>query len=93
LPPNQAVAEVRVPTPEELIAQKVLSYSRRRDQPKGGTDLRDVMILLLAFPALQSEFGPVRDRLVANGADEAVLASWRELALTKIASDDFDDAG
>jgi hypothetical protein len=92
LPPNQAVAEVRVPTPEELIAQKVLSYSRRRDQPKGGTDLRDVMILLLAFPALQSEFGPVRDRLVANGADEAVLASWRELALTKIASDDFDDA-
>jgi hypothetical protein len=91
LPPNQLIAEVRVPTPEELIAQKVLAYARRRGQPKGGTDLRDLMLLLLAFPHLQSETGPVRERLLANQADEATLASWRQLAVAKIDADDLDD--
>src|SRR5258706_2615490 len=92
LPPNQLIADVRVPTPDELIAQKVLAYARRRGQPKGGTDLRGVMILLLASPSLQSEFGAVRDRLVANGADEAALASWRGLVVPKIDADDLVEA-
>jgi hypothetical protein len=90
LPPNQLIAEVRVPTPEELIAQKVLAYARRRGQPKGGTDLRDLMLLLLAFPHLQSETGPVRERLISNQANEATLASWRQLAVAKIDADDLD---
>src|SRR5207247_6464167 len=57
LPPNQLVADVRVSNPEELIAQKVMSYSKRSGKPKGGTDSRDLMILLLAFPKLKSEQG------------------------------------
>src|SRR4051794_18816880 len=63
LPPTQLVAEVRVPTPEELLAQKVISYTRRQLQPKGDTDRRDIKVLLLAYPRLKSDNGPVADRL------------------------------
>src|SRR5687768_15830030 len=51
-PPTQLVAEVRVPTPEELIAQKVVSLSTRSAQPKGDTDRRDLKVLLLTYPHL-----------------------------------------
>jgi hypothetical protein len=91
LPPTQLVAEVRVPTPEELIAQKVMAYTRRQGQPKGGTDLRDLLILLLAFPDLKSETGPVAQRLAACQADEEVLKIWRHFASAPIESDDSDD--
>ncbi len=91
LPPTQLVAEVRVPTPEELIAQKVMAYTRRQGQPKGGTDLRDLLILLLAFPGLKSETGPVAQRLAASQADEETLKIWRHFATTPIESDDSDD--
>src|SRR5947209_7403677 len=33
LPPSQLIADVRVPTPAELIAQKVISLSMRAAQP------------------------------------------------------------
>lgn len=91
LPPTQLVAEVRVPTPEELIAQKVMAYTRRQGQPKGGTDLRDLLILLLAFPNLKSETGPVAQRLAASQADDETLKIWRRFATTPIESDDSDD--
>src|SRR5665213_4072922 len=57
-PPTQMIADVRVLSPEELIAQKVMSYTHRRGQPKGGTDWRDLAVLLLSFPQLKSEHGP-----------------------------------
>jgi hypothetical protein len=91
LPPTQLVAEVRVPTPEELIAQKVMAYTRRQGQPKGGTDSRDLMLLLLAFPHLKSEAGAVLERLTANRADEEMLAVWRQFAIAEIEADDADD--
>src|SRR4051812_27565298 len=62
-PPTKLIAEVRVPTPEDLIAQKVISFVSRHGQPKSGTDWRDLTILLLAHPYLKSETGPVFDRL------------------------------
>ena len=80
LPPTQLVAEVRVPTPEELVAQKVVSYARRRGQPKGDTDLRDIKVMLLTYPTLKQAEGAVRARLLAGGADASVLAAWDELA-------------
>ena len=92
LPPNQLVADVRVPIPEELIAQKVLSYVHRRDQPKGGSDLRDLMILLLAFPQLKADTAPVSARLQAAGAGVEVLDAWRELAASSIQAGDSDNA-
>jgi hypothetical protein len=84
LPPTQLIAEVRVPLPEELIAQKVISLSGRQGQPKADSDRRDLKVLLLAFPNLKSETGPVRDRLSAAQASERALAEWRELVATEI---------
>jgi hypothetical protein len=41
-------------------------------------------VLLLAFPHLKSEKGPVLDRLNAAGANNRALAEWRELVATEI---------
>lgn len=84
LPPTQLIAEVRVPMPEELIAQKVISMSDRRGQPKADTDRRDLKILLLAFPHLKTEIGTVRDRLTASRADDRALAEWDVMVSTEI---------
>jgi hypothetical protein len=88
LPPTQLIADIRVPTPEELIAQKVVSLSLRSAQPKGDTDRRDLKLLLLAQPALKSESGPVLRSLEASGADAAALKLWKELVATEIAADE-----
>ena len=94
LPPWQIVADVRVPVPEELIAQKVIAYARRGGQPKGGTDWRDLRTLCRTFPNLKAESGPVLDRLNAAQANPAALRKWRELVDTEIdaggGADDWD---
>lgn len=84
LPPNHPIADVRVPTPEELIAQKVVSYTARKGQPKSGTDWRDLTLLLLAHPDLKTSTGPVRDRLTAATAGADVIAEWEALVATDI---------
>jgi hypothetical protein len=91
LPPTRLVADVRVPTPEELIAQKILSLSMRSAQPKGDTDRRDLKMLLLAFPQLKVEQGVVMDRLSAAGAGPAAVAEWAALVATSIESEDESD--
>jgi len=90
-PPTQLVAEIRVPVPEELIAQKLLSLCSRQGQPKADTDRRDLKVLLLAFPHLKLETGPVLDRLHASHADGRALAEWRELVATEIRPEEEDD--
>jgi hypothetical protein len=84
LPPTQLVADVRIPLPEDLIAQKLISLTGRLGQPKADTDRRDLKVMLLAFPNLKSETGLVFDRLRAAQADERALAEWRELVSTDI---------
>jgi hypothetical protein len=91
LPPSRLIAEVRVPTPEELIAQKVISLSMRSAQPKGDTDRRDLKMLLLVFPHLKVEQGAVGQRLAAAGANAAALAEWVRLVNTPIESEDESD--
>jgi hypothetical protein len=83
-PPTQVVSEVRVPNPEELIAQKVISLSLRAAQPKGDTDRRDLKELLLAYPQLKTEAGAVRERLRAADADDRAIAEWKRLVATEI---------
>lgn len=83
-PPTQTVSEVRVPIPEELIAQKVISLSSRSAQPKGDTDRRDLKVLLLAYPNLKTTSGPVRERLTASGPTPAAIAEWEALVATDI---------
>jgi len=91
LPPSQRIAQVLVASPEELIAQKVIAYHRRRGQPKSGTDWRDIAMLLLAFPELKRNDGPVAERLKAEKAGEEVMNLWRELVEQEIqsAEDEF----
>jgi len=91
LPPSRLVNKVRVPTPEELIAQKVVAFSARRGQPKSGTDWRDLALLLLAFPKLKSETGAVLDRLKAHGARSDALEQWKLLAKSEIQFDDSEE--
>jgi hypothetical protein len=91
LPPAQRVDKVLVVTPPELIAGKVAAYVRRRGRPKAGTDWRDVAMLLLTFPELKTEEGPVADRLRAQGAAEDVLGAWKELVAQEILPEDEDE--
>jgi hypothetical protein len=91
LPPLRKVMEVQVVAPEELIAGKVIAYQHRLGSPKSGTDWRDIAILLLRFPKLKSEIGPVRRRLIAAGADAAVLSAWDRIVKQRIAPQPEED--
>lgn len=84
LPPSQLVKKVLVVTPPELIAGKVAAWVRRRTKPKAGTDWRDVAELLLTFPKLKTEQGPVMERLNAMNAEDAVIAGWKEIVAQRI---------
>ena len=90
-PPTTVIADVRVPTVEELIAQKVISAGMRSAQPKGDTDRRDVKVLLLAHPELKADEGPVLARLVAAGATESIVNEWRRIVAMHIQAPGEDD--
>jgi hypothetical protein len=91
LPPAERIGDVLVVAPAELLAQKVVSYAHRRDQPKAGTDWRDIAMLLLRFPELRADPGPVRERLTAAAADEEALAAWDETLAREIVAEEEDD--
>jgi hypothetical protein len=91
LPPGQRVEEVLVVTPPELIANKVISMVGRQHKPKGLIDQADLYRLLLAFPELKAEQGPVLERLRANGATNEVIAAWNELVSQEILPEDEDE--
>jgi hypothetical protein len=86
LPAAQRIAGVLVMAPADLIASKVIAYQQRRGQPKSGTDWRDLAMLLLTFPALKRDEGPVVDRLRAAGATPEALAAWKEWVAQEIRS-------
>ncbi len=88
LPPVRRIAEVLVVAPDELIASKVIAYQQRRGQPKSGTDWRDLALLLLTFPELKQEAGPVVERLRAAGAGADVFELWKELVHQEIRAED-----
>jgi hypothetical protein len=84
LPEAERIADVLVMTPAALIASKVIAYQQRRGQPKSGTDWRDLALLLLTFPGLKREAGPVVEQLHAAGATPEVLAAWHALVAQEI---------
>jgi molybdopterin converting factor small subunit len=90
VPPSRLVEGVLVPVIEELIAQKVIAYTRRKGQPKSGTDWRDIAELLLSEPKLKAVTGPVHDRLLAAQAEQNVLDEWERIVATEIAVADDD---
>jgi len=91
LPPPKRIAQVLVALPEELITLKVIAYHQRRGQPKSGTDWRDVAMLLLAFPELKQNDGPVAERLRAANAGEDIMNLWRDLVSQNIQPAEEDD--
>lgn len=91
VPVTRTFEEINILAPTELIASKVVSYQARRGKPKSGTDWRDLAMLLLAFPELKSEAGPVYDLLCSLGVSAVVLEVWRELALTELQNVAEDD--
>src|SRR5262245_48430004 len=90
LPQAELIDGVRVVTAAELIARKVISLHSRRGQPKSGTDWRDVAMLLLAFPALKTELGPVSEVLNSLGATEEEMKTWHEVVQQEISKPDDD---
>ena len=91
LPATQRIANVLVLAPADLIASKVISLQQRQGSPKSGTDWRDLAMLLLTFPDLKRDPGPVTDLLVASGASPIVLAAWREIVAQDIRVSDEDE--
>ena len=78
-------------TPVELVASKVLSYHNRKGRPKGFTDLRDLAVLLLAFPELKTASGLVGNRLEELARDDALASTWNEIVAQEIQLDDEDE--
>ncbi len=88
LPAHRIVDGVRVIEPADLVAMKVSAMTQRQHQPKGSTDFTDLRRLLLAFPHLKAEQGPVAERLRALGAAPATFAKWRHVVCEHIEPDD-----
>jgi len=91
LPRSQTVEDIQVLPPPELIASKVSSYHSRQGQPKGGTDWRDIAMLLLSFPELKSDSGAVSEALKTLGATAEEMNTWRELVAQEISAPNEDD--
>lgn len=90
-PESKRLDGVLVLSPAALIASKVVSYQNRLGKPKSGTDWRDLALLMLTFPQLKCDPGPVTDRLKSATTDERVLALWRDLAAQDITPENEDD--
>jgi Nucleotidyl transferase AbiEii toxin, Type IV TA system len=90
LPHAERIEDVLVMSPPELIAHKVISYHARRDQPKAGTDWRDLALLLLTFPELKKEEGAVSEALRSMKAGEEVMKAWGELVAQAIVEPEDD---
>ena len=92
LPPARRISKILVMTPDALVASKVIAFHQRRGKPKSGTDWRDIAMLLLAFPKLKSDPGPVTDSLVGAGVEHAILSTWKELSSQEMLPEE-EDAG
>lgn len=95
LPPGQRVDRVLVLMPPELVAMKIISAVDRPKTAKGLIDWADLRRLILRFPELKTETGPVHDRLhaaVGRGQNPAILDAWRQFIIQEVLPED-EDAG
>ena len=91
LPPCNRIEDVLIPTPPELIAQKMLSMIARPNTPKGMIDGADLRRMLLAFPDLKSVEGAVAQALRASPTPAKALEAWRDLVAQEIVPEDDDE--
>jgi len=88
LPSCELVEGVLIPTPPELICQKLMSMVNRPNTPKGMMDGADLRRLLLTFTELKVVEGLVASALRAARASEKAFEAWRELVAQEIVPDD-----
>jgi hypothetical protein len=91
LPPSQRVNDVLVVSPDELIAEKVLSIVQRSDVAKRLIDEADVIRLLRTFPEMKTRLGAVADRLQALGATTQAVQAWEKMVAQDIKPADEDE--
>lgn len=92
LPACHRLRKVLILTPAELIGWKVLSMVSRPKTPKGMMDAADLRRLLLAFPELKADRGPVSETLRDLQAPKEAIDAWRSLVREEILAED-DEAG
>lgn len=88
LPPARRFGGLWVVEPAHLVAHKVIAAARRRGRPRSFTDRRDVAVLLLRYPELRDQAGPVGEILRAPKVEAVVLEEWREIVAAEIQPDD-----
>ena len=92
LPACNRLRKILILTPAELIGRKLMSMINRPTTPKGLTDAADLRRLLLTFPELQAEDGPVAEALRGMQAPDEAFLAWRDLVGEEILPED-DEAG
>jgi hypothetical protein len=78
LPASETIEQILVLAPIELIAYKLIAYHQRQGKPKAGTDWRDLAMLLLKFPELKVDPGPVTTCLEIAEVGPGVFSIWRD---------------
>lgn len=90
-PKTEVFEQIRVLSPAELIASKVISFQSRYGKSKSWTDRRDLTVLLLRFPNLKNVGGEVSEILIKRKSNDEVLRLWRELVELDLPFEDEDD--
>lgn len=87
-PETETVENIKILSPLELIASKVISFHSRKGKPKAGTDWRDLAVLLLRFPELKEKVSAV---LEAKNVGEDILYTWYDIENQDIRIEDEDE--
>jgi hypothetical protein len=90
-PATKRIDGILVPTPEEVVASKVRAFVRRKGKAKAGTDWRDLVEMLLAYPELKVQEGAVSQLLVKLESDPAVLQSWKSFVEQPMSAEEDDE--
>ena len=79
MPPARRIKKVLVAGAAGTDRRQGGPNGRPAQAAQGFQDQADLYRLLLTFPELKKEEGPVAERLRAAGAGEDVMAAWKEL--------------
>ena len=92
LPACNRLRKVLILAPAQLIGRKVFSMISRPKTPKGLMDAADLRRLLLTFPEMKTEEGPVSEALHGMQAPAEAFQAWRDLVVEEILPED-EEAG
>ncbi len=90
-PKTEIFEQVRVLSPADLIASKVISFEARFGKSKSWTDRRDIAVLLLRFPDLKLIDGEVSMILRDAQANIKAISFWNEIVAQNLVAEDDDD--